>query len=261
MSSYDQIAEWYHTAVDAVSLLDDPIFVAVNSLVGNVADQAICDLACGQGRVARYLAHRGAIVTGIDRSGKLLAFARAYEDREPQEITYLEDDARSLISIGDEVFNGIVCHMALMDIPDLEPTLQTAFRILRPEGWFVFSILHPCFQTVRSGEVLGSDGAMMRTVGGYFEEGFWKSDHRPGPPGKIGAYHRTLSTYLSGAIAAGFVIDALVEPQANGTLAERRPVWREVPYALAVRLSKVTRKSAYGSTLATSVSDAVGRRS
>lgn len=36
--------------------------------------------------------------------------------------------------------------MALMDIPDLPATLCTVARILRPGGWFVFAITHPCVQ-------------------------------------------------------------------------------------------------------------------
>ena len=33
-----------------------------------------------------------------------------------------------------------------MDIPDLDACLRTVERILRPQGWFVFAITHPCFQ-------------------------------------------------------------------------------------------------------------------
>ncbi len=238
VSAYDEIAEWYDQIMEAGSLLEDPIFVAVERLVGEVAGQAICDLACGQGRVARYLASRGAQVTGIDISGKLLALARGYEEAEPKGIVYLQDDAQRLHTVQDAVFDGVVCHMALMDIPDLAPTVQAIWRILRPSGWFVFSILHPCYQTASAGEIQSPDGTAMRTVSGYFEEGFWRSSDRPGPPGKVGSYHRTLTSYLNTLTAAGLVVEVTSEPRASESLAERRPVWREVPYAFSMRLSK-----------------------
>src|SRR5262245_59602595 len=46
------------------------------------------DLGCGQGYFARELARRGARVVGIDLSDKMIAHARAHEQREPLGITY-----------------------------------------------------------------------------------------------------------------------------------------------------------------------------
>lgn len=230
--SYDDIAEWYDEWVREGSLLDDPFFVAVAPLIGETVGQRICDLACGQGRVARYLAVRGAHVTGIDLSSKLLAIARRYEEVTPHGVAYLRDDAQTLGAVREAVFDGIVCHMALMDIPDLTATLQAASRVLRPGGWFVFSVLHPCYHTRTSGESTDARGGICRTVSDYFTEGFWRSDDRPGPPGQIGAYHRTLSTYVNTLTDVGFTLDRMSEPPATVNLAERRPIWGEVPAVL-----------------------------
>jgi SAM-dependent methyltransferase len=139
------------------------------------------------------------------------------------------------------MFDGVVCHMALMDIPDLAPTLRSVARILRPGGWFVFSILHPCYHTARSGEMALPEGTV-RTVGRYFVEGYWRSDTRPGPPGKVGEYHRTLSTYVNALTDAGLTLERVSEPCATGGLADApslsgvtRPVWKEVPAVLVAR--------------------------
>ena len=69
----------------------------------------------------------------------------------------------------------------------------------------------------------------------YFTEGYWRSDARLGPPGKVGAYHRMLSTYVNALVAVGLTIEQMAEPRLTGPAAERRPVWAEVPGALAVR--------------------------
>jgi hypothetical protein len=124
-----------------------------------------------------------------------------------------------------------------MDISDLVPTLESVSRILRPRGLFVFSILHPCYNSPRSGETESPDG-IVRTVAGYFDEGYWRSDLRTGPPGKVGAYHRTLSTYVNALIGAGLTLERMSEPRATEAVASRRPVWVEVPAVLVVRCRK-----------------------
>jgi 2-polyprenyl-3-methyl-5-hydroxy-6-metoxy-1,4-benzoquinol methylase len=238
MSTYDDIAEWYDTWAGTHSMREDPFFPAVESFIGEVAGQRICDLACGQGRVTRYLADLGARVVGIDLSAKLLALARDYEETRPRGIEYLQADAQSLDDKALGLFDGVLCFMALMDIPDLAPTLHSVARILQPAGWFVFSILHPCFHTSQSGEMETSEGAV-RTIGRYFVEGYWRSDTRPGPPGKVGVYHRTLSTYVNALTDAGLQLVRLSEPGVASPIADspslarlHRPVWTEVPSIL-----------------------------
>jgi SAM-dependent methyltransferase len=236
--SYDDIAEWYDAWVHARSLLDDPHFGPVAPLIGDPAGLHICDLACGQGRVARYLAAGAARVVGVDLSGKLLAIARRYEAATPSGVAYLRADAQGGGAIRDAVFDGVICHMALMDIPDLAATIGTAARILRPGGWFIFSVLHPCYNTPTSGEGTDRYGALCRTINGYWTEGYWRSDDRPGPPGQIGAYHRTLSTYVNTLLDTGFTQEYLGEPRAPQSLVERRPIWGEVPAVLIIKCRK-----------------------
>jgi ubiquinone/menaquinone biosynthesis C-methylase UbiE len=260
-SAYDEIAEWYDGWVGSDSMDADPFFPAAAALMGEVAGRRICDLACGQGRVARHLAGLGARVIGVDISAKLLEIARRHEAAEPRGITYLRGDAQRLDRregsgserhgiqarvVEDGAFDGVVCFMALMDIPDLRATLQTAARILRPGGWFAFAIIHPCYNPARSGEQAAADGSggTVRTVAGYFAEGYWRSEHRTGPPGKVGSYHRTLSTYVNTLAEAGLTIERLAEPPLTGAHAARRPVWREVPAVLVARCRKGGRANA-----------------
>ncbi|MDQ6674246.1 MAG: class I SAM-dependent methyltransferase [Chloroflexota bacterium] len=231
---YDEIADWYAEWVGANLLPDDPYFPTVEALMGGVGGQRICDLACGQGRVARHLAARGARVIAVDSSSRLLEIARERERREQRGIDYRQIDARTLDGLGDAWFDGVLCFQALMDIPELGSTVRSVARVLRPGGWFVFSVLHPCYHTSRSDETLSADG-WTRLVGSYFREGHWQSDHRTGPPGKVGAYHRTLSTYLNTLTGAGFILEHVSEPSATPKVLASRPIWGEVPAVLAVR--------------------------
>jgi 2-polyprenyl-3-methyl-5-hydroxy-6-metoxy-1,4-benzoquinol methylase len=244
VKTYDDIAEGYDQWIGTYSMREDPFFLAMDPLMGKLAGERICDLACGQGRVARHLADRGARIVGIDLSARLLAIARRHEETDPRGIEYVQADAQNLDEQVLGLFAGVVCFLALMDIPDLAPTLHSVARILRPGGWFVFSILHPCFHTSQSGEIETPEG-VVRTIGRYFVEGYWRSETRSGPPGKVGAYHRTLSTYINTLTDAGLQLVRLSEVGGTSTTTSsrslshlNRPVWQEVPTALVASCRK-----------------------
>jgi ubiquinone/menaquinone biosynthesis C-methylase UbiE len=244
MITYDDIAEWYDQWVGTYPMHNDPFFSAVEALMGDITGHHICDLACGQGRVSRYLADRGAHVVGIDLSTKLLKIARRHEVELPRGIKYLLADAQNLDVEEVGTFNGVICFMALMDIPELAPIINSVARILRPDGWFVFSILHPCFHTSQSGELALPEG-VVRTIRSYFVEGYWRSDTRSGPPGKVGVYHRSLSTYINTLADEGLTVERMSEPCVIGSYTGslslsglKRPVWAEVPTVLVARCRK-----------------------
>jgi ubiquinone/menaquinone biosynthesis C-methylase UbiE len=232
-STYDEVAAEYDTWVGSQSALADSTF---EELVGSIAGQQVCSVACGQGREARFLGSQGAAVTGVDVSESLLALARRHEEADPLGISYLQGDAHILEGLVTESFDGVVCYMALMDIPSLDDSLQSIARILRPGGWFVFSITHPCFKTPATGDLIDhTNKSVRRTVGQYFSEGYWDGPglHRDALP--IGAYHRTLSTYVNALTRAGLIIDQMREPQRDN-----QPVWQEVPQLLYVRCHRGT---------------------
>jgi len=199
-AAYDAIADWYDRSIRERTLLSasDRIASALFETISDVDGLYLCDLACGQGHMARQLARRGARMVGVDLSQKLLEIAQRDEDAGPLGIVYCHDDAQSLSSLGDTLFDGVVCNLALMDIPDLAATLRSAQRILRPGGWFAAAITHPCFQIPPGRR--------------YDDEGFWLSDNPHGVRGQVGAHHRTLSTYLNSLTEVGLILQRLVEP-------------------------------------------------
>jgi SAM-dependent methyltransferase len=162
-------------------------------------------------------------LVGVDLSERLLAIARQYEAAEPLGVRYVRDDARSLRGVADASFDGVTCSLALMDIPDLPAVLATVYRILIPGGWFAFSITHPCFQIPRTGTANGDGGGAV-LLGGYFAEGFWRSDYPEGVRGKVGAYHRTLSTYLNALSVASLILERVIEPPPSVPATAEQPV-------------------------------------
>jgi ubiquinone/menaquinone biosynthesis C-methylase UbiE len=154
-----------------------------------LAGLRVLDLACGHGRLSRDLARAGAMVVGVDYSAALLDKARA---KDSAGIDYVHADVTQAPGWWDgRPFDGCTCELALMDIDGLPGTLATVATVLCPGGWFVASIVHPCFP--------GNDNGLScwPADGGYDAEGWWTSpDHNPdGARIRVGATHRKLSTF------------------------------------------------------------------
>ena len=181
------------------------------------------------------MATRGAHVTGVDISERLLEIARREEAEAPLGITYLHDDAQTLATLPDATFDAVTCNLALIDIPDLDAVVAAVWRVLRPGGAFVFAITHSCIVPPGSSWTMGPEGELGRHVRGYYEEGFVVPPHAPGVRGKVGTYHRTLSTYLNTLAAARFTLERIAEPRATGVAAARQPGFAEVPMFLVAR--------------------------
>jgi ubiquinone/menaquinone biosynthesis C-methylase UbiE len=219
MPAYDEVAEAYSRTLDPEGAgLADPI---LTELIGDVAGQDVLSLACGQGQDARLLARLGATVTGVDISGEMLRHARRHEAAEPRGVTYLQGDVQDLAALANGSFDGVVCHMALMDIPDLAATIRSVGRVLTDGGWFVFSIVHPCYHPhveILSDYLLDHRYRKVKPVD-------WLPPH---------AYHRPLGAYVDELAQTGFRLERVVEEHMAGRPADLGGV----PGLLYARASK-----------------------
>lgn len=229
---YDRIADWYDEKVRQDWNGHAATLPHLFELVGDIAGSDVCDVACGQGTITRKLAEAGGRVVGVDTSERLLGMAQSEEKVRPLGITYLREDARLLSSLPDQSFDLVTCTWALMDIDDLASCLLSIACVLRSGGAFVFCITHPCFT--------GPGAARTDTdylVGDYLREGHWVSDNAEGVRSRVGAHHRTVSTYINELVAAGLAIERLLEP-AGVHGGSPLPAATQVPGSLYVRCGK-----------------------
>jgi 2-polyprenyl-3-methyl-5-hydroxy-6-metoxy-1,4-benzoquinol methylase len=217
-AKYDQISDFYlnfvHHGLENSNSIFHLAIQSILDLAGDLSGKSVCDLACGEGYLSRILAEQGAAVTGVDLSQKLLDYAR--QQNSVHQITYINDDAQTLGKLAGQSFDAIICNLALMDIPDLQATFQTVHRQLKKQGCFFFSILHPCFETpfrVPENPIeTDEEGNFIAVrVMHYLQEGYWNSGG-DGMRGRVGAHHRTLSTYFNTLLDCGFQLARLVEP-------------------------------------------------
>lgn len=106
----------------------------------------ILDIGCGNGLFARRLATLGAEVVAIDFSEQMIAYARTRTQSQENSIEYRVLDATdeaALLQLGEGYFDAAVSAMALMDMAEIDPLLQSLAKLLKPRGSFVFSVMHP----------------------------------------------------------------------------------------------------------------------
>jgi len=194
-------------------------------LIGNVKGQLVLDLACGEGYNTRILARKGARVTGIDFSTRLIELARIEEAKEKLGIDYHIADAADLSMFPSNYFDLATCFMALQDIKNYKKAMSEVARILKGKGRFVFSIPHPCF------EMVVDKGNRISTTTRYFgaaeDHIHWKME-RLLKPFETTSFHRTLTEYFSALHKNRLLVRRLVEPQPTKLGIKKHPPLREV---------------------------------
>jgi ubiquinone/menaquinone biosynthesis C-methylase UbiE len=183
---------------------------ATFDLIGDVKGLVVLDLACGEGYNTRFLVKRGATVTGVDFSERLIEYARIEEEHERLGIQYCVLDAVDLTRLADSYFDLVTCFMALQDIENFGKAISEVSRVLKPSGRFVFSIPHPCFEKVML------NGKKMDAASNYFEETRyiieWNME-RLSIPFRTITFHRTLTEYFDALNRNSLLISRLVEPR------------------------------------------------
>lgn len=111
--------------------LEQPV---VREILDGLPRGVALDAACGTGRHTAYLASLGHTVIGVDTSAAMLERAR---EKVP-DAEFHEADLHDLPLPANHV-DLVVCALALVHVPALQPVLAEFVRILRPGGRLVIS--------------------------------------------------------------------------------------------------------------------------
>jgi ubiquinone/menaquinone biosynthesis C-methylase UbiE len=108
-------------------------------------EEAVLDVACGTGAVARLVAKAGANVTGLDLNAGMLAVARGLPS-EGAPIQWIEGSALDL-PFPSESFDVVLCQLGLQFFPDQGRALREMHRVLRGTGRAAVSVYSPIERT------------------------------------------------------------------------------------------------------------------
>ena len=188
----------------------------LKKLFPNFSGKAVLDLGCGFGWHCQYAVEQGAAqVTGVDLSEKMLE--RARRTTSPS-ICYLQCPMED-ISFPPHSFDLVLSSLAIHYVQDFMALVEKVKNCLKPEGDFIFSVEHPVFTAYGSQDWhYGPSGEILHfPVDNYYYEGQRQAIFLGEPVTK---YHRTITTYLNGLLAAGFQLRAVVEPQPPESMME-----------------------------------------
>jgi ubiquinone/menaquinone biosynthesis C-methylase UbiE len=198
--AYDRLAAVWSATTDEGpynGLFERP---ALRSLIpGRLAGAAVLDAGCGSGAQARWLLDQGAEVTGIDVSPRMIEEA---ERRCGGRGRFLVADLAEPLPLEPASLDGITCSLALHYLADWSVPLRSFAAALRPGGWAVISLDHPC-----SPPLPGQRG-------GYFDTELLSDTwHKGGVEVTQHFWRRPMGAVFGAFADAGFVVDRIAEPQ------------------------------------------------
>jgi len=223
---------------------------AMFELLGNISGKKILDLGCGEGYNSRIMAKKGAKVTGIDFSEKMIYSAIQKEKKDKLGIVYHTSDVRDLKIFKNNTLDIVVCFMSLQDIRDYQKAIKEVYRVLRKSGRFLFSIPHPCFETTEKQNYKRKLKDKLKEEMIHFKVKNYFNAHSYTVPWKMKrltqhfettSFHRTLTHYADALHDAEFLISRVKEPKPTKRGIKKHPIMRQhliIPQSIAIEAIK-----------------------
>lgn len=200
---------------------------ATRILMGEVSGKRVLDAGCGPGILTETLVGAGAVVTGFDVSGEMTRLAR---ERLGERAQILQADLHDpLAFVGSGSVDILVASLVLHYLEDWTLVMREFRRVLAPNGKIIFSTHHPAWDwQIHSRDNYFAVKRITET---------WMVDNAPF---EVNYWRRPLTAMVQPIIAAGLVIDSLVEPDPTGEMATidhaRNHLLRTAPRFLFFRL-------------------------
>ena len=209
-NDYDSFAEAY--AAESESNLINGYYVrpAVLDLAGDVAGRRILDVGCGAGPLFESLRDRGAVVTGVEPSIKMLELARRRLGEDA--VLHQAGLGGDPLPFADGAFDDVVACLVLHYLEDWKAPLAELRRVLTPGGRLIVVVDHPLMNKLIHPE------ADYFAVAPRPQE--WTFGGHTAP---MVFWHRPLHAMASAFTEAGFRIAVISEPPPAPGARERFP--------------------------------------
>lgn len=174
---------------------------ATLSLLPEVKAKAVLDAGCGPGIYSQWLINQGANVTAVDGSSKMVELAKVRLDNSIA--IYQADLSQPLTFLESNSFDIVLSPLVIDCIADWHSLFKEFYRLLKSEGYFIFSIGHPFheFTYFKSNNYFATEAVQCT----------WKWD-RFNVEVTMPSYRRPLSQLINPLIEAGFTLEKIIEP-------------------------------------------------
>jgi SAM-dependent methyltransferase len=177
-------------------------------LLGGLAGRRVLEVGCGSAPCARWLVGQGARVVGLDLSAGMLRHA-VHAGRETGiSVPLVQADAARLPFAEGGFDLACSAFGAVPFVADSAAVMREIARVLRPGGRWIFAVTHPMRWIFPDDP--GEAG--LTVAQSYFDRTPYVEVDSLGNPTYV-EHHRTLGDRVREIVAAGLVLEDLIEPQ------------------------------------------------
>ena len=177
-------------------------------LLGDVRGRSILEVGCGSAPCARYLAREGATVVAFDLSVGMLEHAVRAAERTGVTVSLVQADVCEM-PFADASFDlAFSAFGAIPFIADSALAMRQVARVLRPGGRWLFAATHP----MRWAFPDDPGPAGLTAIQSYFDRSPYVEVDSHGVPAYV-EHHRTMGDRIREIVAAGFVLQDVIEPE------------------------------------------------
>ncbi|MEV6322148.1 class I SAM-dependent methyltransferase [Nocardia sp. NPDC051787] len=176
--------------------------------LGDVAGKVVLEIGCGSAPCARWLAGQGARPVGLDLSRGMLERGQAVMARGGPRVPLVQADAEAL-PFADASFD-LACSAfgAVPFVADSALVMREVARVLRAGGRWVFSVNHPMRWIFPDDP---GPAGLTATIP-YFDRTPYAEVDAAGVPTYV-EHHRTIGDRVREIVAAGLIVEDIVEPE------------------------------------------------
>lgn len=200
LDAYETLAESYAAAVETKphnAYYERP---ATLSLLPDIKGKMVLDAGCGPGIYSSWLIGKGANVTAVDASPRMIELAKQRLGKTAD--IRLADMSKPLDFLVSSSFDVVLSPLVLDYIEDWRNIFAEFYRLLRSKGYFIFSVTHPFFDYI------------YHKTDNYFETQLVSCEWRgfEGARVRMPSFRRPLNELLNPLLEIGFQIEKIIEP-------------------------------------------------
>ena len=207
-NAYNKAAEQYHKHLSDSKAnfyhqhIEKPAMISILKTI--VKNKDVLDLGCGSGVFTKKIRSMGTkSIVGLDLSNGLIDIAK----RENPKIKFHVGNATKT-HFKNSQFDVISSSLMIHYLKNLKPVFKEVSRILKKDGFFVFSISHPLIGLLKEIKVKGKK---IMTIINYFQNRrvVWEVEKGA----EVVDYQHTFESIIEPLNNSGFIIERALEPR------------------------------------------------
>lgn len=188
---------------------------AIKRILPDLKNKNIIDLGCGTGRFTflfeQFMPER---IIGIDISDEMIKMAEGIAFEKNSSVHLIKSDIENLSIIQPNSIDFVFSSTAMHYLKSLEKIMKEIYRVLKPKGICILSVIHPIYSAqypvVNENRDQWDVKYLDKSIRAYVQP--WIEHDAEIENFLSHSYHHTMSDYMNSIIEAGLSIKALVEP-------------------------------------------------